>query len=193
MDETRDEWATQDLGTRQGAETRLDGRSSTDDVTLRFGPGVPAAVAEQWRRKRVRQRRPPARRIAGSLLTLGLAVLTGLVVWWLLRGGPEVEVTGVQVTAPTGVQKCGATVTVIGVLRTNGGQGDVSYRWRRSDGQISGIFTDSVPRGRRSIRVPLRWTVQGSGSLHAVATLEVLAPKGSAGASSSGAFDYECG
>jgi hypothetical protein len=188
MDETRDDVTTQDLGSR-GA--RLEGRSSTDDVTLRFGPGVPPAVAQKWREK-TPKRRSPMRRMLGGLVTLGIAVLTGLIVWWLLHGGPSVEVTGVQVTAPTTVQHCGSTVTVNGVIRTNGGQGDVSYRWRRSDGQNSGVFSDTVPRGRRSIRVPLRWTVQGSGSLHAVATLEVISPKSSAGSSASAAFEYEC-
>jgi hypothetical protein len=188
MDETRHDGTTQDLRTQGGA--RFQGRASTDDVTLRFGPGVPAGVAQKWREKT--PRRSPARRVAGGLVTLGIAVLTGLLVWWLLRGGPSVEVTGVQVTAPAAVQRCGTTVTVVGVIRTNGGQGDVSYRWRRSDGQNSGVFTDTVPRGRHSIRVPLRWTVQGSGSLHAVATLQIVSPKSSAGSAASGAFEYEC-
>jgi hypothetical protein len=167
----------------------LGGRSSTDDVTLRFGPGVPPELADAWRGRA--RRRPMARRIAGGLLTLGLAILTGLVVWWLLRGGPSVEVTGVTVTAPAGVQGCGSTTAVVGVIHTNGGPGVVSYRWRRSDGQSSGVFTDTLARGRRSIRVPLRWTVRGPGSMHAVATLEVVAPKGPDG-TASGAFQYEC-
>jgi hypothetical protein len=194
MDETRRDVDTQDLGTRLGmepaAETRFEGRSSTDDVTLRFGPGVPAGLAGVWREGTPRGR-PLYRRIAGGLLTLGLAVLTGLVVWWLLRAGPSVQVTGVTVSAPSDVRPCGATTTVVGVIHTNGGRGTVSYRWRRSDGQNSGVFTDDVPRGRHSIRVPLRWTVRGAGDLHAVATLEVLGPK-SADGTASGAFDYRC-
>ncbi len=40
--------------------------------------------------------------------------------------------------------------------------------------------------------MPLRWTVQGPGSMHAVATLEIVSPKTAAG-SASGAFDYACG
>jgi hypothetical protein len=171
-------------------DAMLSGRSSTDDVTLRFGPGVPAGVVDTWHGRAAR-RRPLARRVAGGLLTLALTVLTGLVVWWLLRGGPSVEVTGVTVSAPAGVRDCGATTTVVGVIHTNGGQGRVSYRWRRSDGQNSGVFTDTVSRGRHSIRVPLRWTVRGPGSLHAVATLEVVRPK-SADGTASGAFQYEC-
>jgi hypothetical protein len=198
MDESQRDLDTQPLGTRQdfatqhGIETMFEGKSSTDDVTMRFGPGVPPSLAGVWREGRSARKRSLARRIAGGLVTLGLAVLTGLVVWWLLhQTGPAATVTGVTVTAPTGVQHCGATTIVVGVIHTNGGQGDVSYRWRRSDGQNSGIFTDTLPRGRKSIRVPLRWTVQGSGTMHAVATLEVISPK-SADGTASGAFDYAC-
>ena len=190
---------TQDLGTRQTVETRPSdtaqpgGRpSSTDDVTMRFGPGVPARLAGVWREGQPR-RRPLARRVFAGALTLGLAVLSGLVVWWLLhQSGPAAKVTGVTVEAPAGVQRCDATAVVIGVIHTNGGRGDVSYRWRRSDGQNSGVFTDSMPRGKDSIRVPLRWTVKGPGSLHAVATLEVISPKTPDG-TASGSFDYRCG
>ncbi|GLY78568.1 hypothetical protein [Actinoallomurus iriomotensis] len=185
MDET-----TRDVGEPDDAETWPEKRSSTDDVTLRFGPGVPPGVTRAWR-SGGRRGRPLPWRIAGGLATLGLAVLTGLVVWWLLHGGPPVQVTGVTVTAPAGVQGCGATTTVVGVIHTNGGQGDVSYRWKRSDGQNSGVFTDSLSRGRRTIRVPLRWTVQGPGSLHAVATLEVVSPTGPDGTASA-SFDYTC-
>jgi hypothetical protein len=125
-------------------------------------------------------------------VTLGIAVLTGLVVWFLLRSGPEAEVTGVTVTAPAGVLRCDTTATVIGVIHTNGGPGEIKYRWRRSDGQNSGIFSDSLPKGRKSIQVPLRWTVRGPGRLHATATLEVTSPKGPDGTASA-AFEYDCG
>jgi hypothetical protein len=199
MDETQQDVDTHDFGTPQefetqpGAEARFEGKSSsTDDVTLRFGPGVPPSLAGVWREGRPRKR-PLARRVAGGLLTLGLAILTGLVVWWLLhQSGPSAQVTGVTVTAPAGVRHCDTTAIVVGVIHTNGGRGDVSYRWRRSDGQNSGVFTDTLPRGKESIRVPLRWTVKGPGSLHAVATLEVISPKSPDG-TASGSFDYQCG
>ena len=171
-------------------ETRRDNEGPAGDVTLRFGPGVPPGVAEKWHDGHGR-RRPIARRIAGGLITLVIAVLAGLLVWWLLRGGPSVEVTGVSVSTPTSVQHCDVTVSVVGTIRTNGGHGDISYRWRRSDGQNSGIFTDSVNKGQRSVRVPLRWTVKGTGGLHAIATLEILKPDGPQN-SASGTFDYAC-
>ncbi|GAA4618576.1 hypothetical protein GCM10023195_83590 [Actinoallomurus liliacearum] len=163
---------------------------SRDGVTLRFGPGVPPEVAKKWsgsgRRRRL------GRRIVGGLLTLGVAVLAGLVVWWLLRGGPGVTVTSVSVSAPTSVQSCDTTVRLVGTIRTNGGYGDVRYRWRRSDGQVSGVLSESVRKGQHSVQVPLRWTVRGDGTLHAVATLEIV-QSGGPGLRASGAFDYVCG
>jgi hypothetical protein len=96
------------------------------------------------------------------------------------------------VSASAGVQRCDSTANVVGVIHTNGGPGDIRYRWRRSDGQNSGVFHDAMPKGRKSIQVPLRWTVRGPGRLHAVATLEVISPKGSDGTASA-AFEYACG
>lgn len=170
-------------------ETRQDARAATYDVTLRFGPGVPPALAGRWREG---GRRRPARRIAGGLLTLAIAVLSGSAVWLLLHGGgADVRVTGVGVTAPTRLQPCDTTVTVQGVIRTNGGSGGVAYRWRRSDGQVSEILTDEAHKGRHLMRVPLRWTVKGPGEMHAVATLEIVRPAGATSTASAG-FDYAC-
>jgi hypothetical protein len=171
-------------------DTRHDARGSTDDVTMRFGPGVPPGLAVKWRQGK--SRTSPARRVLGAVITLAIALLTGLVVWWLLRGGgPAIEVTGAKVTAPTGVQHCDATVKVVGAIRTNGGSGDIRYRWKRSDGLTSKVFTDSVNKGQHSLKVPLRWTIQGPGTMHAIATLEIISPKTKAN-TTSGTFDYAC-
>lgn len=164
----------------------------SSQVTLRFGPGVPAQVAEVWRGG-ARPRRPLSRRVAGGVLTAAVAVLAALVVWWLLRGGgPAVRVTGVSVRAPATVQHCDTTARIVGTIRTNGGHGDVSYRWRRSDGQVSGVLTETLQKGQHSVRVPLRWTIKGTGTLHAVATLEIVTPATTAGRASAG-FVYDCG
>ena len=164
--------------------------ASEDGVSLRFGPGVPPGVARKWR-GRSATRRSLSRRVVGGLLTLGVAVLAGLLVWWLLRGGSGVTVTGVSVSAPKTTQSCDTTVRVVGTIRTDGGSGDIAYRWRRSDGQVSGMLSESVRKGQRSVEVPLRWTVKGTGTMHAVATLEVVRP-GKSVVHASGAFDYAC-
>ncbi|MCO6010122.1 hypothetical protein NE236_34660 [Actinoallomurus purpureus] len=192
MDETRrdiDETWRLNSERPDGAVPYAAPEESGDGTTLRFGPGVPAEVARKWRGAALR--RSLTRRIAGGLLTLGLALLVGLVVWWLLRGGPGVTVTGASVSAPSTPQPCDTTVRVVGTIRTNGGHGEITYRWRRSDGQVSGVLSESVRKGQRSVQVPLRWTVKGPGTLHATATLEIVTPKAPI-AMATGAFDYIC-
>jgi hypothetical protein len=165
--------------------------TSQDGVSLRFGPGVPPELARKWK-DRSATRRSLSRRVVGGLLTLSVAVLAGLLVWWLLRGGPGLTVTGASVSTPKATQPCDTTVRVVGTIRTDGGYGDIAYRWRRSDGQVSGMLSESVRKGQRSVEVPLRWTVKGTGTMHAVATLEVVRP-GKPVVQASGAFDYACG
>lgn len=166
------------------------------DISLRFGPGVQPEdtnpLVEKWRagRERPRRRRRGwAGRLASSLVTI--VIVGGVVVWLLLRGqAADLEITAIKVQAPQATQRCDAAVDVVGVLSTNGERGEISYRWRRSDGNESGVLTASTERGRREVRVPLRWTVTGEGKLHAVATLELLSP--GVGRRASASFDYLC-
>lgn len=169
--------------------------ASDNDISLRFGPGVQpedtSPVLKTWRegRRPPRQRRGWARNLVSSLVTV--AVVGGVVLWLLLRGqGAGLEITALKVQAPQATQHCDTTVDVMGVLTTNGKRGDISYRWRRSDGNESGILSASAEKGRREVTVPLHWTVKGQGRLHAVATLELLSPGDSRRASAS--FDYLC-
>jgi hypothetical protein len=109
-----------------------------------------------------------------------------------LRGqGDELQVSAIKVQAPKATQRCDATVDVTGILTTNGKSGQVTYRWRRSDGNESGVLQANVDKGRREVTLPLHWTVTGPGKLHAVATLEVLSP-GDTTRRASAAFDYLC-
>lgn len=145
-----------------------------------------------WRAGRIRRRTSVVRRVGGVLITLLIAAVAALIVWWLMRGGgPGVRVTGASVRTPVGTQRCGTTAAIVGTIRTNGGGGQISYRWRRSDGQTSGILDEQVHKGQHSLQVPFRWTVQGPGILHAVATLEVLQPN-HAPVTASNAFEYNC-
>jgi hypothetical protein len=164
------------------------------DISLRFGPGVRPEdtnpLIEKWRAGRQpRRRRRWARSLISSLITT--AVVGGVVVWLLLRGQDSgLEITAIKVQAPHATQRCDATVDVVGVLTTNGERGEISYRWRRSDGNESGVLSASADKGRREVTVPLHWTVTGQGRLHAVATLELLSPGDARRASAS--FDYLC-
>jgi hypothetical protein len=170
---------------------------SEDDISLRFGPGVQPGdvppVVQQWRSGR----RPGRRRRRGWLWNLVSSLVTvvivgGVVLWLLLRGqGDELQVSAIKVQAPKATQRCDATVDVTGILTTNGKSGQVTYRWRRSDGNESGVLQANVDKGRREVTLPLHWTVTGPGKLHAVATLEVLSP-GDTTRRASAAFDYLC-
>jgi hypothetical protein len=166
------------------------------DISLRFGPGVQPEdtnpLMDKWRagrQPRRRRRRGWARSLISGLITI--AVVGGVLVWLLLRGQDAgLEITAIKVQAPHATQRCDAAVDVVGVLTTNGKRGEISYRWRRSDGNESGLLSASTEKGRREVRVPLHWTVTGQGKLHAVATLELLAP--GAGRRASASFDYLC-
>jgi hypothetical protein len=164
------------------------------DISLRFGPGVQPEdtnpLVEKWRAGRQpRRRRNWVRNLVSSLVTI--AVVGGVLLWLLLRGqSSDLEVTALKVQAPRATQHCDATVNVVGVLTTNGERGQISYRWRRSDGNESGVLSASADKDRREVSVPLHWTVTGQGKLHAVATLELLSPGDTRRASAS--FDYLC-
>ncbi|WP_068903364.1 hypothetical protein [Planomonospora sphaerica] len=164
-------------------------------AAVRFGPGVPAetAAAQIWREgksgqatvlgsggeRAPRPSRPSARRYRTALSAAVLALMVaGAVVVWLLRG-PSVPlaVTGVEVRAPKQTQRCGETITVRGVLTTNGSPGEVRYRWRQSDKKDEPIEqAQRVAAGKTEYVVPMHWRVKGKGSFRGTATLEVVSP-----------------
>ncbi|MFF3402316.1 hypothetical protein ACFYW6_27835 [Streptomyces sp. NPDC002659] len=65
----------------------------------------------------------------------------------------------------------------------------MSYRWRRSDGTVSGPVRQRIPRGTRQTEVTLRWAFHGPGTLKATAVLEVLSPNR---ADAAATFTYTC-
>ncbi|WP_457031736.1 hypothetical protein [Kitasatospora sp. P5_F3] len=84
---------------------------------------------------------------------------------------------------------CEGTQVIRATLATDGGGGDLRYRWRRSDGTDSGELAQHITRGHRTTELVLRWSFHGQGSMDATATLEVLSPDShTAGVS----FTYEC-
>ncbi|WP_228975689.1 hypothetical protein [Streptomyces sp. DH12] len=172
-----------------------------EGTVLRFGPGVTAtAVARPGGGADPAAGPPPApsaprRRARGRRYALPVLVL--LCVLALLgreRYGPAVAVHGVAVrtdgVAPAGGATCGGTADVVGVVRTDGRPGTLTYRWLRGDGTTSGVLTERVPGGRREVRLHLLWTFDGEGAYRARADLEVLSPGRHAAGT---VFTYACG
>ncbi|WP_449066603.1 hypothetical protein, partial [Planomonospora algeriensis] len=173
-----------------------DGGSRTG-ASVRFGPGVPVETpaARIWREGRSGQAtvlgadrgrasrpsppsRSPARRYRTAVSAVILALMVaGAVVVWLLRGpSAPLVVTGVEVLAPKQTQKCGESVTIRGVLTTNGSPGEVHYRWKVSDKDEPIEQDHRMAAGETERVVSLRWQVKGKGSFKGTATLEVLSP-----------------
>ncbi|HEY2793351.1 MAG TPA: hypothetical protein VGJ28_13385, partial [Micromonosporaceae bacterium] len=90
---------------------------------------------------------------------------------------------------PVSKGTCDTEFDVTGTIATNGKAGNVTYEWLRSDGQNSGVLTESVAAGQKSTVVHLYWTFTGHGSVTARATLRVLTPNK---VEQSAEFPYSC-
>ncbi|WP_280717419.1 hypothetical protein [Kitasatospora sp. MAP5-34] len=103
------------------------------------------------------------------------------------RLSPQSGQTDSSSPAPAASRPQRAVVT--GTLETNGRAGTVSHRWRRSDGTVSGEFTQPVAKGSHRTDVVLRWTFDGKGTMAATAVLDVTSPTAH---SASTSFTYTC-
>ncbi len=180
-----------------GRRDRLTEAAATGDpngsAVIRFGPGVPALEPESVAEPvpaagpapAPASRRSVTTWLAGAVL---VAVLAAILWWWLHRPG-ALGVTSVRTEAPPATIGCGGTAELRAVVRTDGDPGTIRYRWRRSDGQVSGPLRQTVPDGRRTSTLVLRWRVEGIGRFHGTATVEISAPVRRA---ASTAFDYRC-
>lgn len=161
----------------------------------RFGPGVPGSdTSAAWHGTLRPGEVPPGsgrrRRRALRGWLLPALVLLGVLAYLLWQRFPTaVKVDGAAVRPVTAVQGCHSTARVVGTLRTSGGAGTVRYRWRRSDGTVSGELRQHVAKGSRSTAVTLLWSFDGPGSLTATATLDVLGPQRLSAATT---FRYHC-
>ncbi|MEU1553233.1 hypothetical protein ABZ517_10985 [Streptomyces scabiei] len=149
-----------------------------EGTLLRFGPGVTPEVAHRThrtlpvmppvpvpRRRRLRRHALPA---------LVLLCVLALLAWQRL--GPSVQVRTVAATVQPKVLGCDGTADIVGLVRTNGRPGTLTYRWIRSDGTSSGVLRDVLVRDQRQTRLHLRWTFQGKGRQEARAQLRILSP-----------------
>ncbi|UUU20430.1 hypothetical protein [Streptomyces sp. DSM 40750] len=172
----------------QSGDTLVEHQPSTENgptppdrvegTLLRFGPGVTADVAHRTHRTLPAvppPPPPPRRRLRGQALP-ALVVLCVLAFLAWQRLGPSVAVSTVAVTARPTVLGCDGTADIVGLVRTNGRPGTLSYRWSRSDGTTSGVLREVVVRGQRQARLHLLWTFQGEGHHSAQAELRILSP-----------------
>lgn len=133
--------------------------------------------------------RPRSRRaLRGWLLPAVVLFAVLAYLGWRQLGG-TLKVTGVTARSTAAQVGCHTTVHIVGTLRTTGGAGTVTYRWRRSDGTVSEVVHQHVPKGDRQTAVTLLWTLEGPGSYTATATLDVLTPQQ---LSASSTFRYRC-
>ncbi|MET8946843.1 hypothetical protein ABZX30_25580 [Streptomyces sp. NPDC004542] len=161
-----------------GPLTRPDGPG---DTVLRFGPGVTAAQAHGTRPAlsaptALATRPPRGRRLRRHALPALVVSAVLLFLWWQEHTAPELAVSRVTVHSADGTLGCGRTADITGVVRTNGREGTLAYRWERNDGTSSGLLHASVGQGQRLARLNLRWTFQGRGRFPAAATLRILSP-----------------
>ncbi|MDX3521417.1 hypothetical protein [Streptomyces scabiei] len=149
-----------------------------EGTLLRFGPGVTPEVAHRThrtlpvvppvpvpRRRRLRRHALPA---------LVLLCVLALLAWQRL--GPSVQVRSVAATVEPKVLGCDGTADIVGLVRTNGRPGTLTYRWIRSDGTSSGVLREVLVRDQRQARLHLLWTFQGKGRQEARAHLRILSP-----------------
>ncbi|MFE7766587.1 hypothetical protein [Streptomyces sp. NPDC057438] len=149
-----------------------------EGTLLRFGPGVTPEVAHRThrtlpavppvhvpRRRRLRRHALPA---------LVLLCVLAFLAWQRL--GPSVQVRSVAATVKPKVLGCDGTADIVGLVRTNGRPGTLSYRWIRSDGTSSGVLREVLVRDQRQARLHLLWTFQGKGRQEARAELRLLSP-----------------
>lgn len=184
-------WATEAAaGAGPAADRPAAGTDAAADAgeVLRFGPGVPVetTAVRRWRAgrthrspppaadRRDRRRAPSGRQAAWSAVVAAL-IVTGVILGWLSRD-PALVVQAVEVRAPAKTLGCDSTASIVGVITTNGSAGTIHYRWERSDGSVGREQVHTVASGQTTVRVPLRWTVEGRGRFRGTATLRVLSP-----------------
>lgn len=168
----------------------------------RFGPGVTAAAARRaantpsatqiWHGTLPGAPPPqPVRRRWPRRYALACAVLAAVLLFLAWRHfGPRAAVRDVTVTAPAAEVGCDGTADVVGVVRTDGRPGTLTYHWERSDGTRSGPLRETLIRGQKEAGLHLLWTFHGPGTHRATARLVITAPSRHTATAD---FTYRCG
>ncbi|MFG2795024.1 hypothetical protein [Streptomyces sp. NPDC048419] len=164
--------------------------TATREDLHRYGSNIPPQAAATWHGTAPTPPRPnQQKRKRRRLLLLLLIVLSVFAFLAWQRDARPGAVTGVSVHTDGAGPHCNGTAHIIGVVETDGGASEVTYRWRRSDRTDSGVISQHVPAGRHRTELPLNWTFQGHGTMQATATLEILTPTST---SASVTFPYTC-
>ncbi|MFJ4809201.1 hypothetical protein [Streptomyces longwoodensis] len=149
------------------------------ETVLRFGPGVTTALAHRVDVTAAASAAPaPRRRGRWRRHVVPVCVVAAVLgfLWWRDHSSAPLSVRAVAVRADRTHLVCDGTADVVGVVRTDGHEGTVTYRWVRGGGTTSPVRHASLDRGQRTVRVHLRWTFQGHGRQSTTATLRVLSP-----------------
>jgi hypothetical protein len=170
---------------------------------MRFGPGVPvpamtvdlSQATAMWRGETqpvdgdgdAAYSRRQRRLISWLLPLLVLVAVLAILLWQ--HSGSSLIVTDAAVRAASPSLACDGTATVTATMHTNGANGTITYRWRRSDGTVSGTLRQQATKGLTDVHVVLLWSFHGQGTMNATATLEVLSPSQ---ISASTTFGYSC-
>jgi hypothetical protein len=174
-----------------------------NEELIRFGRGVAtprqpqqtAPIPPAWQGSTApypiaRQPNRTRRRVISILSGALTVVLLALVGYYIVQRLTPLQLTGIAVgvAQPLG-NSCDVQVDVVGNVTSNGGSGTFTYRWVRSDGAATGVFTQAVSFGTEATQVHLLWKFSGKGTLKAKATLQILTPQL---AEASTEFTYNC-
>jgi hypothetical protein len=191
---------------------RMPDGADAADTYVHFGPGVPIAIAPPpdrataiWRGGLLEEagaagggtvaattaRTPRSEGKRWILPLTVLIIVIAIVAYFLFgRSTNAVSLTGVSVRTSATTVGCSGQETLTGVVTTDGGGGDFTYQWLRSDGTKSEVLRQTVNSGTKVVDVTLVWNFDGIGKLHATAELDILGPGPARKASAS--FDYNC-
>ncbi|MEU4492087.1 hypothetical protein AB0F96_01175 [Streptomyces sp. NPDC023998] len=198
------ESATEKATLVQGGQPADVAPDRVEGDVLRFGPGVTAVVAGRvphnstaavWHGTLAGQsdgpEQPRERRRSGlrRYALAGTVLLAVLIFLAWQRYGPALAVQDVAVQTSAEGPGCDGTADVVGVVKTNGRPGTVTYRWIRSDGTTSGLLREKLTRGQKQARLHLLWTFHGRGEYRAAAELRIVSPSAHTAAAQ---FTYRC-
>lgn len=177
-------------GTERGPQAEV-GRGFDPATAFTVRGAAPIDDRRGEPRQPVEPIRPKRRRT--RLLVLGLSALAVLLAAtgaaYVLTRPPDTLIVNSVEVKPPAKAGCNSTVSVVGVINTNGGAGTVRYRWSRNDDQASPVLPLDIKARHERTEVTLRWTLEGKGTFDAEARLEVLEPIAK---SATGKFTYEC-